>query len=243
MFGYKDSPWVGKKQTLPFVLGREHTPYNMTCKGNLCLRLSSTIDCWPSSGSDWSDLVEDLDASCLPSAQQTGLVDQTAYLGYFEGGCLFWGDVDGKNFWCAPLATDLQWEMPTGNRITTYVSSLVPAEVAGEMSGLCHHQIMKRDAPQQQLSWEDLAKQCVNGYWQHLCNSCSLTSRDKGGPHCPPGHFLEGCNLRAVDLYDMESEALGGNYPPSENIIYVYLYWICLRGKVVILLAPWSISF
>lgn len=27
--------------------------------------------------------------------------------GYFEGDCLFWRDVDGKNCWCAPLATDL----------------------------------------------------------------------------------------------------------------------------------------
>lgn len=78
-----------------FSLKPPHTAYTLACNRNLSPSLSSTIGCWPSSGSDWSDLMEDLDASCLPPAQQTGLVDQTAQLG------LFWRRlfVLGKCWW------------------------------------------------------------------------------------------------------------------------------------------------
>lgn len=39
------------------------------------------------------------------------------------------------------MATDLQWEMPSGSRITTCESPLVPAEVGGQVPGV----IMKRN--------------------------------------------------------------------------------------------------
>lgn len=104
-----------EKADPPFSLRPADTAYNMTCKGNLSPRLSATIKCWLSSGSDWNDSMEDLDASCLPPAQQTALVDQTAQLGLFWGRLFILGRYRWKELLvCSsgdwPAVGDAKWQ-------------------------------------------------------------------------------------------------------------------------------------
>lgn len=81
------------------------------CKGNLSPMPSAAIDWWPSGSSGWNDLVDGLDASCLPLAQQTGLVDQTAQLGLFGGGGVCFGEM-----WMEASAGILLWRPTCGGR-------------------------------------------------------------------------------------------------------------------------------
>lgn len=65
---------------------------------------------------------------------------------------MVWGEVDGRKCWHAPLATDLWWEMLNGSRTTTHESPLVPAEVAGDVSGLLYCQVMEKNETQTEMA-------------------------------------------------------------------------------------------
>lgn len=124
---------------------------------------------------------------------------------------MFWGDGGGSKCCCAPLAADLQWEMPSSSRTTTHEYLPVSAEVVGEVLGLLHCQVMEKKEMQTemapswwwQLSWDGSAEQCVYRYCS-ICAAHRLLPLEAkvgtSGASCPPGHLLQGCDLRTADL-------------------------------------------
>lgn len=225
---------------LLFSLGQAHTAYNMTCKGNLSPRLSDTLDCWPCSVSDWSDLMEDLDASCLPPAQQTGPVDQPTQLELFWGrlfilGRCRWKDLLGCFSGNWPAVGDAKWQQDHHMRV---------------LFGTCWSGwwgVRAPPLPDNEEGWRGM-----------LCSSSSSSSSSAGriwlsnvdtGSTCAI-HSLSPLEAKAVPAAPLDTsqkaeiwelliymiwsaEAMGRNHPPSENIIYVfnYLYWNTWEAK------------